>query len=104
MVVCAHGSRILCAPRLWILRLVLGIIVFYAVGEAWRRRLQFKQNYRGYVLLGVVLSLLLIDYQLSKLYQPELTRSYLALLELSTTSLVLGLILCFKLRHKKVVM
>jgi len=93
---CAHRVCGFCA--------FLGIIVFYAVGEAWRRRLQFKQNYRGYVLLGVVLSLLLIDYQLSKLYQPELTRSYLALLELSTTSLVLGLILCFKLRHKKVVM
>ncbi len=88
--------------------MVSGIIIFYAVGEAWRRSLQFKpQVNRNYVLVGVGIALLLIAYQLSKLYLPIHVSDYLYLLGLSAGSLTLGLIFSLlqtKLRYKRVVM
>jgi hypothetical protein len=88
--------------------LVSGIIIFYGVGEAWRRRIQFTpQVNRNYVLVVVGIALLLIAYQFSKLYLPIHVGGYLYLLGLSACSLSLGLIISFfqiKLRYKRVVM
>ncbi|MEM4223095.1 MAG: metal-dependent hydrolase, partial [Metallosphaera sp.] len=86
----------------------VGIVIFYALGELWRRRLQFRQVSmvtKSVILGGMILGLVLILIQGATLYSPMTLNS--RFLELGLLSLTLGLVLAIvhvRLRFKEIVM
>ncbi|WP_338602292.1 metal-dependent hydrolase [Sulfolobus tengchongensis] len=85
-----------------------GIVLFYATGELWRRRLQFKDissRVKYLIISLMILGLLLIVIQGLNLYSPANLIIGPSVLELIIISMLIGLSLAYihvRLRFKKV--
>jgi len=91
--------------------LQLGIMLFYGIGELWRKKLQFKNvtdNQKLAIISGMTLGGLMTIYQGQSLSMPvKLTAYEVQIIELVIISFTLGLIaglLHVRLRFREIVM
>jgi|GEM_PF-352714 len=91
--------------------ITIGIVLFYGIGELWRKKLQFKNvtdNQKLAIISGMTLGGLMIIYQGQSLFMPvKLTAYEVQIFELVIISFTLGLIaglLHVRLRFREIVM
>ncbi|PVU69893.1 hypothetical protein DDW09_03270 [Sulfolobus sp. SCGC AB-777_L09] len=91
--------------------ITIGIVLFYGIGELWRRKLQFKNvtdNQKLAIISVMTIGGLMIIYQGESLFMPvKLTAYEVQVIRLVIISFVVGLIiglLHVRLRFKEIVM